>query len=74
LFDAILSYQEYNRVKDHSFQVWKLQKQEDNTWLLQCEDRNHEIIIVQKIEFSDFPLNEINIWVVDGVAMLPSEY
>jgi len=74
LFDAILSYQEHNKVKNESFQVWKLQKQEDSTWLLQCEDGNKGVLIVQKIEFSDFPLNSIEIWVVDGVAMLPSEY
>jgi len=74
LFDAILSYQEHNKVKNQSFQVWKLQKQENSTWLLQCEDGNHEILLVQKIRFSDFPLNSIEIWVVDGVAMFPSEY
>ena len=74
LFDAILSHQTNQKVKEQSFQVWKLQKQEDNTWLLQCEDGNKGIVTVQKIEYSDFPLNQIIIWVVDGVAMLPSEY
>ena len=74
LFDAILSHQTNQKVKEQSFQVWKLRKLSDGTWLLRCEDGNLGIITVQKIKYSDFPLDEIDIWVTDGVAMLPSEY
>ncbi len=74
LFDSILSYQLKSQIREEPFQVWKLQKQPDETWHLLCEDGNKKVIAVQSIEYSDFPLEEIVIWLVDGVAMLPSEY
>lgn len=74
LFDAILSFQMKESIKAESFQVWKLKKQDNDTWLLHCEDGNRKIIAVQHIVYSDFKLDEITIWLVDGVVMLPSEY
>lgn len=74
LFDAILSHQTSTKVSREQFQVWKLKKQPDENWLLSCEDGNKNVIAEQRIEFSDFPLDEIIIWLVDGVAMLPTEY
>jgi len=74
LFDAILSHQLTSTVKKQPFQVWRLKKQEDDTWSLICEDGNKNILVIQRIEFSDFLIDEITIWLVDGVAMLPTEY
>ena len=74
LFDAILSHQTSAKVRNEPFQVWRLKKQSDETWLLTCEDGNKNIVTEQRIEFSDFPLDEITIWLVDGIAMLPTEY
>jgi DNA polymerase-3 subunit alpha len=39
-----------------------------------CTDGNNNILYTQNIEFSDFPLPEIEIWRVDGVIMLKTEY
>ena len=74
LFDCILSHQIFKAVKELYHQVWRLKKQSDDTWMLTCEDGNNNLISAQEIQFSDFPLPEITIWVVDGVALLPSEY
>lgn len=74
LFDAILSHQLTSTVNKQPFQVWRLKKQEDDTWSLICEDGNKNILATQHIEFSDFLINEITIWLVDGVALLPTEY
>jgi len=74
LFDLILSHQMSKSIQEIHHQVWKLKKQPDETWLMNCEDGNKNLILSQKIEFSDFPLPEISIWVLDGVALLPSEY
>jgi len=76
LFDAILSYQFEQILKGVSFQVWELkQLKKDLTWQLTCrEDRNKKPLITQSIEYSDFPLEYIKIWVIDKVALLPSEY
>jgi hypothetical protein len=47
----------------------------DLSWQLTCrEDTGKKSLIIQSIEFSDFPLDYIKIWVIDKVALLPSEY
>jgi hypothetical protein len=72
LFDLMLSYQK--QLKPYSFQVWHLKRIKENEYLITCEDGNERILVTQKIPFSDFPLDEIKIWLIDGVALLPSEY
>ena len=74
LFDSILAHQMDKTVRELYHQVWRLKKQPDETWQLICEDGNNNFIVTQKIQFSDFSLPEITIWIIDGVAMLPGEY
>jgi len=76
LFDAILSYQDDLRKQKINFQVWELKQfRKDLTWLLTCrEDKGLKPVVTQSIEFSDFPIDYIKIWVIDKVALLPSEY
>lgn len=73
LIDAILSHQGNVRLGRGGFQVWILTK--DGThWILYCEDGDNNRIIQQRIEFSDFPLQKMTIWLTDNVLLLPSEY
>jgi len=76
LFDALLSYQEDPRLKGIKYQIWELQQLKENlNWQLTCkEDTRKKPVISQVIKFSDFPLPYIKIWVIDKVALLPSEY
>lgn len=76
LFDAILSYQQSLERKGINFQVWELKHlMKDLTWQLTCrEDTGKKPVIAQSIEYSDFPLDYIKIWVIDKIALLPSEY
>jgi hypothetical protein len=76
LFDAILSYQNDLRKRNVNFQVWELkQLRKDLSWLLTCrEDKGLKLVVSQRIEYSDFPLDYIKIWVIDKVVLLPSEY
>src|SRR5665648_620616 len=76
LFDAILSYQCDKVLKGINFQIWELKRlKKDLSWVLTCrEDSDKKAIISQAIEFSDFPMDDIKIWVIDRVALLPSEY
>jgi hypothetical protein len=76
LFDAILSYQADLRKRQINFQVWELkQLRLDLTWLLTCsDDSGKNTVIRQSIDYSDFPIDYIKIWVIDKVALLPSEY
>lgn len=74
LFDAILSYQMEETIKTLPFQKWILEQQLDDTWELRGEDGNDQVMVVQGILYSDFPLPSITFFLVDGVVMLPTEY
>jgi len=57
------------------FQVWELKKKEDGTAVLTMkEDSGQPVKYRQEYEWVDFPLNEIKLYVIDGVMLLPSEY
>lgn len=83
LMDVISSYQssiqrnaKLASLKD--FQAWKLVVK-DNSGVVTCTDGNDgKPLIKQKIPYTDFPLEEMKIWVEPSenstmVAMLPSE-
>jgi len=81
LLDAIISYQG-NKKLDPDMQVWRLKVREDNNnreATLYCEDGKKKILISQNIEYTDFPLDEIVLWVMPGgpggesVILLPTE-
>ena len=76
LFDAILSYQCEKILNNVNFQIWILKRlRRDLSWELTCrEDSAMKPLITQVIKFSDFPLEEIKIWVIAKVCLLPSEY
>jgi hypothetical protein len=76
LFDAILIYQDDPKLRKVNFQIWELQRlKKDLSWLLTCkEDIHMKPLISQNIEFSDFPIDYIRVWVIGSVALLPSEY
>lgn len=74
LIDAIASHQLNSKVRAEGFQVWTLQRNDDDTWTLSCTDGNEHGLVVQQIEFSDFPLSMIEVWFVGGTMLLPSEY
>ncbi len=57
------------------FQVWELQKFDDNSALLTMkEDSGLPNIVEQKIPYTDFPLDSIKLYLIDGILLLPSEY
>jgi hypothetical protein len=75
LIDAILSYQPRCH-KDSALkecQFWDLKK-EKNSWMLTCRRDKNDVAFSQRIGYSDFPLDEITIWVINKIVMLPSEY
>jgi hypothetical protein len=77
LMDAIASYQGYARVRSEPFQVWRL-KVKDQSAVLTCDDGNDNILVTQRIAYTDFPLPEVKLYAALGdgrlVVMLPQEY
>jgi hypothetical protein len=88
LIDLIASHIAHNRrlIPDEAFQVWRLALDEDGDGArVYCDDGQDKRTkdakpeaMMQAIPYTDFPLEEIKIWVVKSdtryTMMLPSEY
>lgn len=75
LVDAIASYRQHPLARQEPFQCWKLTRTTGTAAVLEMNDGNSErAIIRQQIEYTDFPLPEIEMYLVDGILMLTSEY
>jgi hypothetical protein len=78
LIDAIASYQLDWRVRHNpmlqEIQFWQLRRSKGGGAVLTVvEDSDRPPVIEQKIEYTDFPLEEIKLYLEGGVLMLPSE-
>ncbi|NJM80669.1 MAG: hypothetical protein HC854_15590 [Flavobacterium sp.] len=85
LLDVIASYQ--FQLKNEEFQVWKLERkitytevndikiisERTSTFIVTCEDGNNNILVKQKIVYSDFPHDEYVLWYTNNTLLLPSE-
>lgn len=56
------------------FQVWKLKVNQDKTANLSCENGNGTELLNVWLYYTDFPLPEIDLYLIDNVLLLPSEY
>ncbi len=71
-FDLISSYQ--YKLSKEPFQTWTLKKSKSSGWSIIATDGNDRKLVTQYISYSDFPIEEgVTIFLVDGVALLPSE-
>lgn len=73
LIDAIASYR-----RKEEMQFWTLKVSNNTAVLSMREDSDRPELVHQEIEYTDFPLDEMKVWVQESgqymVAMLPSEY
>ena len=69
LINAIASYR-----RQEQFQVWTLTVADRSAVLTMVEDTGQPEIVRQEIEYTDFPLDEITLYLIDGVLLLTSEY
>lgn len=80
LTNAIASYQHMPRVDVEPFQTWclKVDAATRSAVLTMTDGNSAEAIITQEIAWTDFPLDQITLWLVaEGdhqVLMLPGEY
>lgn len=81
LLDIIASYQTKQKIRSEPFQVWelKLLPKDEATGrqpavVTMKTDTNRPLLVEQQIPYTDFPLDSITLWLVDGVILLPSEY
>jgi len=69
LIDAIASYQ-----RKEPFQLWELKVNDSKAVLTMKEDTNEPVLVKQEITYTDFPLDEITLYLIDGILLLTSEY
>ena len=74
LLDFIFSNQILSQLKTQPFQVWKIIVNEDDSAKLIVEDGNDNQVTSFHVNYTDFPINEFSLWMVDNVLILPSEY
>lgn len=74
LLDAIFSYH-----RKEPFQVWELVtfidgENNKGAILTMRQDTGAKVEVRQEIEYTDFTLPSIKLWLIEGVLILPSEY
>ncbi len=79
LIDAVASYQPDQRITSRpdlvDFQLWELAVAQDKSAVLTMRgDSGRPAVITQEIPFTDFPLEQIKLYVCNATLMLPSEY
>lgn len=80
LTDAIGSYLLDKRAPQEPFQAWRLvvDTQSRHAVLIMTDGNGPEPIITQQIDYTDFALDQIDLWLVADsehwVLMLPTEY
>ena len=72
LFNAIASLQSDQSIQLHPFQMWQLKRWEGR-WVLECRCDDGDTVLTQRSN-KEFPLHNFEVWVVDNIALLPSEY
>lgn len=73
LMDEIALAQRLPKVKAEYFQFWKLTKQGSKATLTMT-DGNDDPVWHKEIDWTDFPLDVVELWCKDDIIFLPSEY
>ena len=85
LTDIVASYQSYPHMRREPFQVWtfkRLPEGSKNMAVVRCDDGNGKGLRQQLIPYTDFPLDEITLYLEEGsvdgrtvarILMLPGE-
>ena len=75
LIDLIFSvYACEENVRKEEFLLWTLTVNENKSAIVTCDNGSGTVLYTQEIEYSDFPLEEIKLYLTDGVLLLTKEY
>jgi hypothetical protein len=74
LIDKVATNQLEPRIRAEEFQCWKLVVDDKQAAVLTADDGNGNVLHTEKIEWTDFPLDQIELWVEGDVILLPSEH
>jgi len=78
LIEAIFSWQCEKIIENNPdlkrLQIWTLEVEEDKTATLACWRDTDDLIVSQNIDYTDFPLSSVKLFLCDKILMLPTEY
>jgi hypothetical protein len=74
LIDLVASWCPHPTLRNEGFVVWKLTVQPDCTAIAIADDGNGRELARQDIPWTDFPLDEVSLYLTDSTLLLPSEY
>ncbi len=73
LIDLVGSYQP--QLRDVPFQLWRIDVRDDKSALVtMIEDTGQPVKVRQEISFTDFPLSDFELFCIDNILLLKSEY
>jgi hypothetical protein len=73
LLDEIALNQARPEIAAEAFQLWALTVTGSRAQL-RCEDGNDNVVYAKDIDFTDFPLATIRLYVANRTILLPTEY
>ena len=73
LDEIVLAQRAARSVAVEPFQRWRLTVGQDRTTLLACDDGHGHRVFSKRIAYTDFPLDSIDLYFIDGTLLLPSE-
>lgn len=72
---VVIASRQTKVIKKVPFQIWNLKVNPDKSCVVTMkEDTGEPNRVRQEIPYTDFPLDEIKLYYIDGVLLLPSEY
>ena len=74
LIDLVASWCPHPALRGEEFIAWKLQVRPDRSAVATADDGNDRVLVTQEIPLTDFPLDEITLYITDNVLLLTSEY
>jgi hypothetical protein len=74
LIDLIASLCQNPKLTGEEFLTWTLAVHENRSATMGVTDGNGRGLLDRQIHYTDFPLDEITLFLTDGTLLLPSEY
>lgn len=74
LLEYIFSSQFDEILRSEEFQVWKIEIREDDSAIITVEDGNDNSLKKFTINYTDFPFDNFDLWLIGNRLILPSEY
>jgi hypothetical protein len=72
--DLVASWCPHASLRNEEFVLWKLTVKPDRSAIVIADDGNGRELAHQDIPWTDFPLDEVSLYLTDNTLLLPSEY